>query len=503
MSVNLSKDRRFRRNRPYLKFVADHYDYNVFERPDRSLVYLAANDGRPLIHMDDLVLADQWQAWNEGPNYDPYTPWRNIERFDNHLRNVVTDRYALERMIHCGSCSVPEWRDHAHNVQHVGLVCSSCAENYSACTRCSALAADLRYLIEDGEHENPYCGSCIGGYYTHCPTCDGYYDRSRDLHNHAVGEGCCPAPAQEFVVPNVSGEPLSNDTPLAVSIGAGMVSDVGMEEIKSIFWRIGRDIMRTARNESKHPMYSMEWENEGREECSKWQSLGTRLPEIGHKVKAEGGPNFTKRLTRFAHKEFKLKIPDDVVSQVGNLASDHSRGADFTIETTRQLNQSATDFGHPDSCWWQSYFASRCALKNNGGFGIRTYSGKRRAGQRPDGRAWAMPLKRYEVFDFPSSRAFKPTFDAMGAEAFIVFNGYGDLQGYTAARVMCHLTGMSYRKIQLRIAGMYVNGESGYLVGPEDVVKQYADQRLDVDAPQHSTLLQTEQASIEREIVHV
>jgi len=83
-------------------------------------------------------------------------------------------------------------------------------------------------------------------------------------------------------------------------------------------------------------------------------------------------------------------------------------------------------------------------------------------------------------------------FDTMTPDAFIVFNGYGDLSGYGPARIMAHMAGMTYRKVAFTCTPMYVNGEQGYLVAPEALAEKYTDGRLSLTVPQHADLYDTE-----------
>jgi hypothetical protein len=163
---------------------------------------------------------------------------------------------------------------------------------------------------------------------------------------------------------------------------------------------------------------------------------------------------------------------------------------------TRDLNQTPADFAHEGSCWWGSYFSGRCMVKTNGGFGLRTY--RDGPGTYPTGRAWVMPLRRESEKSF----TLDPTFDSLTPDAFAVFNTYGDLANYTGARLMAHLAGMTYRKVDLYfdgIANLYINSGSGYLVGPEEICEHYqlgSGRVLQVRVQQHNNLFEREQAAL-------
>jgi len=215
------------------------------------------------------------------------------------------------------------------------------------------------------------------------------------------------------------------------------------------------------------------------------------LYAIGAQWQARDG-NYAKRLSRHAYKAHQLKLTPEVMSQVGTIARDHSTAVSVTIEVSRELNESAGYWYHEDSCWWNSYSESRCALKTNGGFGLRSFStGDPYADVT--GRAWVLPLRLNEN-GYPL-----PTFDTRTPDAFVVFNGYGDLSGYTPARILAHMAGWTYRKIGFECNPMYVNA-GGYLIAPEDIAGRYTDGSLHLSVDQHARLYDDER---ERELARV
>jgi hypothetical protein len=164
-------------------------------------------------------------------------------------------------------------------------------------------------------------------------------------------------------------------------------------------------------------------------------------------------------LSSALHKR-SYKLSDAAISAVGNLARQHSSDeSSWTVEFTRDLNQPADYFYNDDSCWWGSYSASRCALKSWGGIGMRSFAESRyHSGSDVSGRAWVQPL----------DEDLEATHDALHAHAYVIYNGYGDLEGYIAARIVAHLTGRTYKKISFSANDQYVNSNNGYLVADED-----------------------------------
>ena len=80
------------------------------------------------------------------------------------------------------------------------------------------------------------------------------------------------------------------------------------------------------------------------------------------------------------------------------------------------------------------------------------------------GRAWVFPLTLDE------SKRFAPTFDTAHADAFVVFNGYGDLRETSQGRTLAAtVPGWVSRRVSFDPGNMYVNA-GGFLVGPPETV---------------------------------
>ena len=88
-----------------------------------------------------------------------------------------------------------------------------------------------------------------------------------------------------------------------------------------------------------------------------------------------------------------------------------------------------------------------------------------------------------------------PTFETETPDAFVVFNGYGDLTGYAPARILSHMAGWTYARIPFSCDPMYINA-GGYLVAPEDIVKKH--DHLSLSVSRHSRLFDEE-----KELAHV
>lgn len=465
-----------------LTFVESNDGYMTFTDPDGADVWLQDGTFKRLVKFSDLDTHDEWRAFLSavGGGHD---------RFLDHLRGMVIDPDEVDELGFCDDCADPILPDEVCSV-HSGSdsVCESCFENYFYCSYC-----------EEWEHndgavwvgDETYCEGCISNNFSYCDHCEEYYHYD-DCHYHS--HDCdCDAPAQSFSIRNDGSEPLANDTRADVALPAGELSSEGIEAVRRLLQKYADDNIPLpgflpngcTYDSPEYAAYAEACRLAYDEACrlrNKWYELANQIEDIGAKWQTKEG-NYTKRLSKFAYKNYGLKVTPDVLSEVGNIGVAHSGGANFGIEVTRNLNLPAYEFAHEGSCWWTDYSEGRCALKNNGGFGLRSFGS-----YGVTGRAWVMPLKRV-------NGTFTPTFDTMTPDAFIVFNGYGDLSGYIPARIMAHLAGLTYRKVGFESEPMYVNGESGYLIAAEEIAAEYTDGHINLYLDAHSSLYSHEQAA--------
>jgi hypothetical protein len=364
---------------------------------------------------------------------------------------------------YCGSCDKPRWNnDDSFRETTDGQRCGQCVDDlYTECQHCEDLylTSELESSgrrVPDGDGQLT-CWSCISNHYAFCEECNQWFDNDEaGEHDHEDEEddedtstGCCSSPQLSFKVRNGTAM-LASDTRAEVALPA-KISPEGISLIKTLLREQDNSLFRDLAN-----YYLPEPE---------WQTRSG---------------NFTKRLSSAAYKMLQLKVPPAVMAQVGTIARDHSRAGSLHVEVTRKLNLPSYAFANGGSCWWGGYSDSRCALKSNGGFGLRSFS---ESSNEVTGRAWVMPLKL--VRD-----RLTPTFDTEKPAAFIVFNGYGDLDGYTACRIVAQMAGWTYSRISgFECAPMYVNS-GGYLVAAEETVRKFPE--LELSVSRHSYLYQDE-----------
>lgn len=326
------------------------------------------------------------------------------------------------------------------------VYCDSCAESLPRCEGCSdVLDPDDYYSAADS---GPYCEPCFDDRFTYCEICEEYFPCG-DNHSHDCE---CESPHPVFHFPNNGAGTVPPDTRFTVTLPAGIISDEG---IAQIYEAIDHEV-----NAPYHAARSAYYSTYSDEDHATWRntpSLDTydAMLGIGNEWQTKRG-NYTRRISSAFYREHAVKLSPALISKIGNIARQHSATSpQFHLEVTRNLNLPAEDFYHEDSCWWQSYSASRCSLKQSGGIALRSFTDYGAV----SGRVWIQPL----------TADLTPTHHIPKATAYVVYNGYGDLDGYTPARILAHLTGMTYRKVSFRHDPQYVNGNSAYLIAPQDV----------------------------------
>lgn len=458
-----------------LTFVEQGYLFSTYRRANGTTVDLPARTFQVEFDKDDFV-----RVWVD--EFRRSQPGHTARlRFLAFVRTIFIDGDDIADDVRwCTYCHDVDLGEDGFVVGHNGdeFACESCYDDhYSKCDRCEDSFTSLSSTL----HDTSVCEGCRDGYYSFCDDCDGYYDDnySGEHEHNEEGNGCCESPAMGFVVRNDGDPLLANDTQVSITLPAGTIDGEGLTRIKRYI------------------------EGQGN-----WQISGL-IDALGDKWQTKDG-NFTKRLSKAAHKQRKefevkrdqaiasdrqdhvrhwdeaieqMKVKPALLSMVGTIAGEHSQAVNFRISVTRDLNQSAAEFAHSESCWWQSYSNGRCALKTNGGFALRTFDDYGDV----TGRAWVMPLKHVGA-------VLQPTFETEEPEAFVVFNGYRKLEGYSACRIISHMAGMTYRKITFQCSPMFVNGDSGYLVAPEEIAESYTDGSLYLEVEQHSRLFHNELA---------
>lgn len=436
----------------------------------------------PRLDLSQAVLDRYYQAYDR-------------EGFAPFLSEILFGaRYNRTDLGTCGRCSRPVLSTTRVDGQYD--ICHACLPTYPTCQVCGARTATGRsaqtyaQAVARTHGNGTTCRHCRDrlftahacGYYlpngqTVCACQGGQSQQARET-------SCCSSPAQSFTLRNDGLDPVSNDTPFSITLPGGEINAAGIRQIRGLL--ADRDM---------YDAYDL-------------------VPELGAEWQNRNG-TWTRRLSRALYQSTKGKIPDDVMSAIGNIARDNTPDSlPFDLEITRDLNQSAAAFGHAGSCYWNGYTSSRCTLKTNGAFALRSFStavpspanvggdascdcsaacvaetARRLAVQVPaegartvSGRVWVQPVRMART-------NWHPTFDTEAADGFVVFNGYGDLQNYGPARIIAHMTGLTYRKVEFHHGAAYINA-GGYLVAPETLTSAHSVVNLQSTA--HSNVFQVE-----------
>lgn len=346
------------------------------------------------------------------------------------------------RVCWCAHCDLLGLEGDFATVQSGELVCDGCVgELYVRCAQCICIVHKDSVEVVAGH--NKVCLGCVADLYDWCEHCDVYdHKENRTAHNHTTGYCNCESPQPLFTTPNNDGT-LPNDTRVTITLPGGEISAAGTTAL--------RDYLITCCGPGVTTIAIQTIET-----CPKWVTTRGTYP---------------KRLSTTVYTQLGRKLPPQTMSRIGNIFRDHTtKNSEYHVETTRQLNGDPEDFYHTESCWWsEKTGAPRCALKQHGGFAIRAFDDE--IGGIVVGRAWAMPLKQ-------TNNKLTPTFDTETPDALVVFNPYGNLHRYTAARLISHMTGQPHRKIRFQADPMSINQHVGYLIAPEHTLNTHHNIQL-------------------------
>ncbi len=201
--------------------------------------------------------------------------------------------------------------------------------------------------------------------------------------------------------------------------------------------------------------------------------LPANWPWVWHvSGKGEYVGTLPKRIGKYARKQGH-KLTPEVLSKVGNFGADHCEKSEtYNFEFVDKIDWSAGDFGDEGSCFWSCHASAKDILLDNGAGAVCFYHKEFNATteKRPErgfARAWIIPQ--------PDN-------------CFIVFNGYG-IETLPIARILAtYFDHAYYRKIDLDNRGctdgnLWINGGTGYLVGPQNIVQEIAEVSLDWGNP--------------------
>lgn len=416
-----------------------------------------------LLDPDEPTTSDEfdtiWNAYASPAHYGYADRLRTARLFPIFAATVLA--MTGETIVRCDDCGFVVLESEAADY-HGYPVCESCQEDYYPCYDCNAMThRDDTFYLEG--LDRTVCDSCYDSY-SWCEHCETY--STGPCEECSTGCDCCPA-RPSFRFPANGAGTVESDERLTVTLPKGIISEAGIAAISGAVTaalptrQAVEDAYAVYCEGGYTPTLRDAWCAAEDEHGKAVRAVSKAIESIGQEWQGKRG-NYPKRLSSALHK-VGIKLAPATISEVGNLARQYSDDtSEYHIEFTRDLNQSADYFYHEDSCWWQSYANSRCALKNWGGLAMRTFDAADSDQDDPSGR----------VFVFPLDEDFQPCQNAETAHAYMVFNAYGALGGYSSARIIAHLAGKTYRKVAfgLDIADGYVNSSAGYLVCDADTI---------------------------------
>lgn len=369
---------------------------------------------------------------------------------------AVAEMDTHDAAVACGSCGRPVWRSACDSDVDGLYACDECLEtlrDQNACSECGRWSVDRFWLVTTLPGAFRYCQQCTDDYLEWCEICE-EHNRPEDNHPHG-GCDCEPLPL-EFTFPGNSHGPLAQDERLLVELPAGFVTEAATAAVISLLW--GEQYADQA---PPTPIWSPNnnYYQVVKERDRFHLSLAQAVDGLEREWQTKRG-NWCRRLSKALHDAGLPKLKPGLLSRAGSIVRQHtSNVSSWHVALTRDLNQPAGAFYHKESCWFGdgSEVVSLCALKNWGGLALRSYSSPDDQDCYPSGRAWVQPL----------GADMMPTADAMGARAYLVYNCYGDLEGYNAVRLVAYLSSLTYRRISLNICHQYVNNSVGYLVADQ------------------------------------
>jgi len=430
---------------------------------------LTANPLIPLLDPDEHNPDSYDRIWDAYARPTPYQYMHGVRTarlfpaFAALIETVTGDA-----VVRCNDCATVVLESETEDY-HGNPVCESCQEDYYSCEDCGCTVHmdDSRYL--DGL-ERSVCESCYEQYYwcEHCET----YNTSGGCEGCDEGTDCnCCAPRRTFRFPANGAGTVANDERMTLTLPKGIISEEG---ITAITEAVQNALPTKKAEQDAHAAYTAIYDQSLRDAWwaasdahhAATEVAAPAIESVGTEWQTKRG-NYPKRLGSALYK-VGVKLDPATISEIGNLARQYSdEQSEYHIEFTRDLNRPADYFYNEDSCWWKSreynYSSNRCAFKNWGGVAMRTFQEADDDHDDPSGR----------VFVFPLNADLEPTQDAETAHAYMVFNAYGALGGYSSARIVAHLAGMSYRKVTFRlgIQNGYVNSDAGYLVASAETLK--------------------------------
>lgn len=145
------------------------------------------------------------------------------------------------------------------------------------------------------------------------------------------------------------------------------------------------------------------------------------IPESFEWQWSSRGGKLTTRLRKIYQRHYKISIPDEIISEIGNVAATYRTDKDTTVTLrfTDYLDWERGDFGDPNSCFWTVNRLTHTEFKENPNlFAVKFYEG---------------------------SKGFARSLLYVQPEHLFIFNSYGLMTPYVASLMRRLLELESYK----------------------------------------------------------
>lgn len=234
-------------------------------------------------------------------------------------------------------------------------------------------------------------------------------------------------------------------------------------EADSAYWSIRRESNDTSKIDS------------ARQEMQSKEALYGKVTDVNrdHFHSAIGSElvnkqgKFAKRFIRHFKDMTGENLPNEIISQIGNLITEglNKEASTHYVDVTNDFNWDDGDFGHSGSCWFDSdqYPTSLDSLLNVNGYCLRKFDER----GYDEGRLWFIP----SVLD--------------GQEVFITFNAYGyDGENREASKILAQLlqevSGIKYICTSIDFESSY--SSSAMYINPGQMIVYPDTMRIDRDS---------------------
>lgn len=212
-----------------------------------------------------------------------------------------------------------------------------------------------------------------------------------------------------------------------------------------------------------------------------WSRVGNNRSSS---LKQFGQGKLTKRIQQWYWKVRKLKLSDDILTEIGNIVGTDTASMRpiWFLDFTKRFDWNDGDFGDDGSCFWHSRSYGLDVLYRLNAFAIRTYTDE--TFRQGLGRAWIVPVEKageliFAVFNGYEAPKRVSNQEALpgGNRAYTFGHKYSPAQTRDFANVFSAILDLPFVSGQLLLDGnfespLYINNAGiAYFVGSKDALQ--------------------------------